>query len=69
MLNSISWYDWITPSNPFAAIVVGLAVVVFAALSYYFESRKLKGPLIVFLVGVAVIFGGVFLLNLIGFYD
>lgn len=68
MIHSIHWYDWITPSNPFAALVTGILLVAIAAISYYYESKKLKGPLIVFIIGCMIVVAGVYLLDLIGFY-
>jgi len=67
-MNSIHWYDWITPSNPLAAIVLGIIVIAVAALSYWFETKKVKGPIIFFVAGALFIIIGVYLLQLFGFY-
>lgn len=67
-MNTITWTDWIIPSNPFAATVSGLIVMAVVAVSYWYETRQVKGPMIVFLVGALVVVVGAQFLKFVGFY-
>jgi type IV secretory pathway VirB3-like protein len=68
-LDAVNWYDWISPSNPYAAIVLGLIIVLTVIVFVWIEERDLKTVLYVFLAGAAVVLAGVFLFSSLGFMD
>ncbi|CAH0343992.1 hypothetical protein [Bacillus sp. CECT 9360] len=65
----LHWYDWITPTNPFASIFFGILLSVIVAFSLWFETREKKTLLIALFSGTlaSVIF--VVILSSVGFYQ
>ncbi|MGP4073540.1 hypothetical protein ACTWQB_13400 [Piscibacillus sp. B03] len=69
MLNSINWYDWITPTTPTAAVITGITFSILIAFLVWYESREWK----VFFgfaglgVGVSLIATGI--LDFVGFFN
>lgn len=68
-MDAVNWYDWISPSNPYLAIVLGLIIVLTVIVFVWIEERDLKTVLYVFLAGAAVVLAGVFLFSSLGFMD
>ncbi len=64
----IHWYDWITPTSPFAALVFGLLFTLIAAFSIWFGTKKRNLVWIALLTGSLTTVIGVFLLNAAGYY-
>lgn len=67
-MDFLNWYDWITPTNPYASIFFGVIFTIIIALFVWFDTRKIKTALLTFLFGLVVTVIGVIILNLIGFY-
>ncbi|UCZ53882.1 hypothetical protein LGQ02_03610 [Bacillus shivajii] len=68
-MSAINWYDWISPTNPIAAIFLGLLIVIIITFVVWLEEKTFKLPLIVFLSGAITTVLGVLFLNVIGFYS
>ncbi|WP_335872603.1 hypothetical protein [Bacillus sp. 2205SS5-2] len=67
-MDFLSWYDWITPTNPFASLFFGFIFTVIIGITILIDTKKLRTTMLSLLVGVVVTVCGVALLNLIGFY-
>lgn len=67
-MDFLNWYDWITPTNPYASIFFGVIFTIIIAFVVWFDTKVIKTTLITFLSGLAVTVIGVIILNLIGFY-
>ncbi|MCA1029645.1 hypothetical protein LCL95_01205 [Bacillus timonensis] len=65
----IHWYDWVTPTNPFASLFFGILLTVFVCLMVWWETKDWKVVRTSFVSGVAVSIIGVFLLTVTGFYS
>ena len=67
-MSFLNWYDWITPTNPYAAVFFGIIFTIILAFVVWFDTKEMKTTLLTFLVGLGVTVIGVILLNLGGFY-
>lgn len=67
-MDFLNWYDWITPTNPYASIFFGVLFTIIIAIIVWFESKRVKTTFITFLAGISLSVIGVIILNLIGFY-
>ncbi|RSD28701.1 hypothetical protein [Mesobacillus subterraneus] len=67
-MDFLNWYDWITPTNPYAAIFFGIIFTIIVAFTVWFDSKNKRTVGIAAITGLSVILIGVFLLNVIGFY-
>lgn len=67
-MDFLNWYDWITPTNPYASIFFGVIFTIIIAFVVWFDTKEIKTTLITFLSGLGVTVIGVIILNLIGFY-
>ncbi|RFU61193.1 hypothetical protein [Bacillus sp. V59.32b] len=65
----LNWYDWITPTNPFASVFFGILLSIIVAFSLWFETRERRTQLIALFTGTlaSVIF--VAILTSFGFYQ
>ncbi|GEN52320.1 hypothetical protein HFA01_05820 [Halobacillus faecis] len=68
-MNLISWFDWITPTNPFASFFFGILFTIILGFTVWVETRNFKTVLITTSTGIVVTAIGVSLLNLIGYYS
>lgn len=64
----IHWYDWITPTNPYAAIFFGIIFTMIAVNTVWLDTKKSRNTVIAGITGLGVTMAGVWILNLIGFY-
>ena len=64
----LNWYDWITPTNPYASIFFGVIFTLIIALIIWFDTKEIRTSVIALSTGIAVVLIGVFFLNLIGYY-
>jgi riboflavin transporter FmnP len=68
MMNFLNGYDFITPTNPEAAVFFGIIFTVVVAVGIWMETREVKTPAVAFAAGCVVTVIGVSILNMIGFY-
>lgn len=67
-MDFLSWYDWITPTNPFASIFFGILFTIIVGITVWFETKQLRTVLVTAVTGVIVTGVGVAILNAIGYY-
>ncbi|TXC93050.1 hypothetical protein FS935_02320 [Metabacillus litoralis] len=67
-MDFLSWYDWITPTNPFASIFFGIIFTIIGGITVWVNTKRLKTVLVTAITGIAVTGIGVAILNTIGFY-
>ncbi len=67
-MNFLSWYDWITPTTPFASLLFGFIFTVIIGITVWIDSKKPRTTTLAMVVGGGVTIFGVCLLTLIGFY-
>jgi hypothetical protein len=67
-MDFLSWYDWITPTNPFASIFFGIIFTIIGGITVWVNTKRLKTVLVTAITGIAVTGIGVAILNAIGFY-
>ena len=64
----LKWYDWMTPTNPYASIFFGVIFTLVIALTIWFDTKEIRTSVIALSTGIGVVLIGVFILNLIGYY-
>jgi len=64
----LNWYDWITPTNPYASIFFGVIFTLIIASMIWFDTKEIRTSVIALSTGIGVTLIGVFILNLIGYY-
>ncbi len=67
-MNWLSWNDFLAPSNPFAALLFGIAGTLIVGLSIWFETKAKRTLLVAVISGVLTTIIGVCLLTFLGFY-
>ncbi|NMH68371.1 hypothetical protein HF072_06215 [Bacillus sp. RO3] len=67
-MDFLSWYDWITPSNPLASIFFGMVFTIICGITVWVTTKQVRTVLVTAIAGVAVTGIGVVLLHAIGFY-
>jgi len=67
-MDFLSVNDWITPTNPYAALFFGLLFTILAGGIVWIDTRKLKTLPIVLLTGRIVSIVSVLVLQVVGFY-
>ncbi|WP_101842725.1 hypothetical protein [Halobacillus sp. Marseille-P3879] len=67
-MNFISWFDWITPTNPVASLFFGVLFTIILGLTVWMETRDFKTVLVTTITGIVITSIGVAILNGIGFY-
>ena len=65
---TINWFDFITPTTPFASIIFGLVFTLIIGLLVWFDTKEMNMTSIVTVGSLLVVFTGVYLLKAIGFY-
>ena len=68
-MNFLSWYDWITPTNPYAALLLGLIFIALLAFIIWFQTKSWSTFFISLTTGVLVVLLGVAILTSIGWYN
>lgn len=68
-MNFISWFDWITPTNPFASLFFGMIFTIILGITVWVETRNVKTVLITTITGIIITGIGVSLLSVIGYYS
>ncbi|SEQ93299.1 hypothetical protein [Piscibacillus halophilus] len=69
MLLGINWYDWITPTTPFAAVVIGILFSMLIAFMVWYESREWKVFFAFLGLGVGVTLVGAGILDFFGYFN
>ncbi|MBM7648776.1 hypothetical protein JOC78_001722 [Bacillus ectoiniformans] len=67
-MDFLSWYDWITPTNPFASLFFGVLVTIILGITVWVETKQFRIVLLTTVTGVVTTGIGVFTLNMIGYY-
>ncbi|QAS52946.1 hypothetical protein [Halobacillus litoralis] len=67
-MSSISWFDWITPTNPVASLFFGILFTIIIGITVWVEARDLKTVVVTTITGIIVTCVGTAILNVIGFY-
>ncbi|WP_143522496.1 hypothetical protein [Pseudomonas sp. 2822-17] len=67
-MNLIHWYDFITPTTPFAALFFGITFVLIVTLFFSYKEKSKKSAVVLFLVGTLIVLGIVGMLESLGFY-
>ncbi|MBT2214851.1 hypothetical protein KK120_03345 [Virgibacillus dakarensis] len=68
-MDVVHWYDWITPTNPFVAVLLSMLLILGVAIIAWFEDKKnFKTPILILITGFIFSIVGVFFLHSIGFY-
>lgn len=68
MLYFINWYDWITPTNPYAALFFGILFTIIMGVIIWLETKERKTVVVAITAGVLTTIIGVAILNWLGFY-
>ncbi|WP_411954471.1 hypothetical protein ACKXGF_00970 [Alkalibacillus sp. S2W] len=68
-MNFINWYDWISPTHPFASIFFGLLFTLFMGIMGWIETKDAKTTFVLVLTGTLVTLIGVTILTWLGFYN
>lgn len=68
-MHFLSWYDWITPTNPYAALLLGLIFISILAFIIWFQTKSWSTLFISLTTGVLVVLLGVAILTSIGWYN
>ncbi len=68
IMDFLSWYDWITPTNPFASLFFGFIFTLIIGMTVWIDTKKLRTTTLAIVSGGAVTICGVTLLNLAGYY-
>jgi type IV secretory pathway VirB6-like protein len=67
-MDFLNWYNWITPTNPFASLFFGILFTIILGITVWVETRRLKTVLVTTVTGVIITCIGVAVLNAIGYY-
>ncbi len=67
-MDFLSWYDWLTPTNPMASIFFGLIFTIIVGVTVWWDTRKMRSAFVAALTGILVTVVGVAILDAIGFY-
>lgn len=69
-MDFLHWYDWITPTNPYAAVFLSMILILGVAVIVWFEDREnFKTPILIIITGFIFSMIGVMFLHSIGFYQ
>jgi type IV secretory pathway VirB6-like protein len=68
LVDFLSWYDWITPTNPLASIFFGILFTIILGITVWVDTKQLRTVIVTAITGIAVTGIGVVILNAIGFY-
>ncbi|WP_121614167.1 hypothetical protein [Mesobacillus foraminis] len=67
-MDFLSWYDWITPTNPIASIFFGVLFTFIVGITVWVDTKQSRTVIVTAITGIAVTGIGVIILNAIGFY-
>ncbi|WP_409294112.1 hypothetical protein V1498_12805 [Peribacillus sp. SCS-26] len=64
-MDFLSWYDWITPTNPFASIFFGIIFTIIGGITVWVNTKRLRTVLLTAITGIAVTGIGVAILKIV----
>lgn len=64
----LNWYDWVTPTNPFASIFFGILISVIVAFGLWFETREKKTVIFALCSGTIATVVFLVILSSVGYY-
>ncbi len=67
-MDFLSWYDWITPTNPLASMFFGILFTIILGITVWVDTKQIRTVIVTAITGVVVTGIGVVILNAIGFY-
>jgi hypothetical protein len=67
-MDFLSWYDWITPTNPLASLFFGILFTIIVGITVWVDTKQLRTVLVTAITGITVTGIGVAILNAVGFY-
>ncbi len=67
-MNFLNWYDWITPTNPYASLFFGVLFTFIIGVLAWLDTKELKRTLVATVTGVAVVGFVTVTLNAVGFF-
>ncbi|WP_064093446.1 hypothetical protein [Rossellomorea aquimaris] len=67
-MNWLNWNDFLAPSNPYAAILLGVIGTLIVAATIWVETKERRTLWVAIISGTLTTLIGVGVLNLIGFY-
>lgn len=67
-MDFLSWYDWITPTNPLASLFFGILFTIILGITVWVDTKQLRTVFVIAITGIAVTGIGVIILNAIGCY-
>jgi hypothetical protein len=68
-MDFLAWYDWITPTNPFASIFFGILFTIITGITVWVNTKQLRTVLVTTIIGLAATGIGVAILHVTGFYS
>ncbi|PGQ88113.1 hypothetical protein COA18_05885 [Priestia megaterium] len=68
-MHFLSWYDWITPTNPYAALLLGMIFIFILAFIIWFQTKSGSTLFISLTTGILIVLIGVAILTSIGWYN
>lgn len=67
-MKNINVHDFIVPTSPIAALILGSIITIIVSVVVYVETKELKVSLYTTLISIAVLSTLVFILYQFGFY-
>ncbi len=67
-MDFLSWYDWITPTNPLASIFFGILFTIIVGITVWVDTKQIRTVTVTAITGIVATGIGVIILNAIGFY-
>ncbi|SDY29268.1 hypothetical protein SAMN05421736_101880 [Evansella caseinilytica] len=68
LISSLHWYDWITPTTPYASVFFGFLFTSLIAAVIWLETKNIKQTAMAAATGLLVSLAGGMLLSAFGFY-
>ncbi|MYL60348.1 hypothetical protein GLW20_22870 [Virgibacillus halodenitrificans] len=62
-------HDFITPTNPYAALFFGMLVSLIGSIAVFTQTKNKKSSLLILLAGILTTLAGVAVLYMLGFYQ
>lgn len=67
-MDFLNWYDWITPTHPYASLFFGILFTLIIGIIAWFSTKEFKSTVIGMITGVVVVGIVTGVLNVAGFY-
>jgi hypothetical protein len=68
-MDFLSWYDWITVTNPWASVFFGILFTIILVITVWLDTKRLRTVILTAITGTVVTAIGVTILYLVGFYQ